>query len=110
MMARALQQRWPIKPEHKQEIIDKLLRVLSDATASPREITAAAKALMAAESQNQADEHKVIDVGVATRNDRLDAIAADLGIDPSLIQAIEGEADSGTESIAALQASDQRTR
>jgi hypothetical protein len=76
------------------------MRVLADPKSSNREITAAAKALMAAESQNQADEHKVIDVRVTTRHDELDAIAADLGIE---IGAIEDATGAGKGSDPAAQ-------
>lgn len=62
-------------------------------------MAAAAKALLAAEAQNQQDEHKVIDVNVATRNDNLDAIAIDLGLDLGLIKAIEGTTDRSTEGV-----------
>ena len=35
---------------------------------------------MAAEKQNQEDEHKLVDMRIEDRNHTLDAIAADLGI------------------------------
>ena len=51
---------------------------------------------MAAEQQNQSDEHKVVDIGTAQqRNDRLAGIAADLGLDPDVILTIEGQASGG---------------
>lgn len=93
LLARAVMQRWPINPKMREGIIGALARVLTDPNASHREKTSAAKALMAAEKQNQEDEHKVIDVSIQTRNDRLDEIAADLGIDPSLITDATGQAD-----------------
>lgn len=83
LMARALAQRWPLSAEKRREVVEALYRVVTSGAASPREITSAAKALISAESQNQADEHKVVDI--ATGNDRILAIAADLGIDPNLI-------------------------
>ena len=43
------------------------------------------------ESQNQKDEHKVLDVRVATRHDELDAIAADLGIEVGVIEDAAGQ-------------------
>jgi hypothetical protein len=95
MMARALTQRWPISEKTKRGVIGALINILADPKASPREKTSAAKALMAAEQQNQADEHKLVDVSLSTRNDRLDAIAADLGIDQGLIESIARETSSG---------------
>ena len=85
---------------YRDAIVKRLLRVLVDPGASPREVTAAAKALMAAEAQNQADEHKVIDVSVSTRHDRLDEIAADLGIEVSVIESAAGKTDSSIEATA----------
>jgi hypothetical protein len=90
-MARALQQRWPISEKTRRGVIGALISILADPKASPREKTSAAKALMAAESQNQADEHKVLDVRVATRHDELDAIAADLGIEVGVIEDAAGQ-------------------
>ena len=100
MMAKAMTQRWDIKPEYRDAIVKRLARIVIDPSSSPREVTAASKALMSAEAQNQADEHKVVDVRVSTRHDQLDAIATDLGIDPSLIEAAAGKADSSDSGIA----------
>ncbi len=86
MMARAVMQRWPVTPEYRNIIIRQLMKVIADPNTSAREKTSAAKALMSAEQQNQADEHKVVDVRVTTRHDNLDAIAADLGIDLGFIE------------------------
>jgi hypothetical protein len=82
-MARAIEQRWPISNEVRQGLIRQMLRIVGSETASPREKTSAFKALLAAEAQNQSDEHKVIDV--KTRNIELDAIAAELGIETSIV-------------------------
>ena len=95
LMARALTQRWPVTPEYRGIIVRKLMKVIADPASSPREVTAAAKALLAAESQNQSDEHKLIDVSVATRHDELDAIAADLGIEIGAIEAADRAATGG---------------
>jgi hypothetical protein len=73
-----------------------MMAIVADRSCSPRERTSAFKAILAAEAQNQADEHKVIDVNVSTRHDRLDAIAADLGIEIGFIEAATREADSST--------------
>jgi hypothetical protein len=79
------------------------MKVIADPASSPREVTAAAKALLAAEAQNQADEHKAVDVSLRTEHDRLDAIARDLGINVGLIANAEGQSggsDSGVETTA----------
>ena len=56
MMAKCLTQRWPITPEQRQEIVDQLLSVITDPNTKNREKLAAAKALIAADGQNQKDE------------------------------------------------------
>jgi len=99
MMARALTQRWPISEKTRRGVIGALISILADPKASPREKTSAAKALMAAELQNQADEHKVIDVSISTRNAELDAIAADLGIEIGFIEAISRPAEGSTDRV-----------
>lgn len=79
-------QRWPINDNMRAGIIATLVKVLKDDDASPREKTSAAKALLAAEKQNQEDEHKLIDVRIQQRHAELDAIAAELGIEVGLIE------------------------
>lgn len=109
-MARALTQRWPIKPEYREAIVRRLLRVIADPQSSPREVTAAARALMSAESQNQSDEHKVLDVEHATARDtQLSAIAADLGIDPCLIVDAAIETDRSAQGIEEPAAIERRS-
>ena len=95
MMAKAVEQRWPMSDGIRRGIIARLIQVMASKDSSPREITAAARALMSAEKQNQEDEHKVVDVVISERNHRLDAIAADLGIDQSLIESVARETGSG---------------
>ena len=56
MMAKAMTQRWDMKPEYKAAIISRLVRIVADPESSPREVTAASKALIAAEAQNQTDD------------------------------------------------------
>lgn len=95
MMAKALEQRWPLNENARKAIISRLLRIIADNQSSPREVTAAAKALLAAEKQNQSDEHKVIDVSLQRRNLELDAIATELGIEASVIVDVERESSGG---------------
>jgi hypothetical protein len=95
MMAKALEQRWPISDNARRAIIGRLLKIIADPQSSPREVTAASKAILSAEAQNQADEHKLVDVSISTRNDRLSSVAADLGLDPNLIEAAAREASGG---------------
>jgi hypothetical protein len=57
MIAKAFEQRWPIKPEYREALIKRLMRIIADPTSSPREVTAASKALLAAETQNTEAEN-----------------------------------------------------
>jgi hypothetical protein len=52
MMARALEQRWPINENARKAIVSRLLRIIADPQSSPREVTAASKALLAADVVN----------------------------------------------------------
>ena len=97
MIQKAMEQRWPIAAEHREALVRKLVRIVADPQSSKREATAAAKALLAAEAQNQADEHKVVDVKLALRNTDLDAIAADLGLERDLIEDASRKAGIGFE-------------
>jgi hypothetical protein len=106
MMSRALAQRWPVKSEYREAIIKKLMRVMADPNSSTREVIAAAKGLLAAEAQNQADEHKLVDVSISATNDRLDAIAADLGIDIGVIEDATRKAKGSTDRIEGEASSD----
>jgi hypothetical protein len=92
--ARAIEQRWAMSPEMRKAVINRLLKVVADPTSKKREVIAAAKALMAAEKQNQDDEHKVVDIEIQTRNAQLDSIAADLGIEISVIEDAERQSSS----------------
>ena len=101
--ARALRQRWPIDDRQRNAIIRTMLGIMLSGDAKPRDRISAGKALLAAEAQNQADEHKAVDVSLRTEHDRLDAIARDLGIEVGLIANAEGQSggsDSGVETTA----------
>ena len=112
MMAKALTQRWPIKPEYREAIIRKLIQVVANPQSKPREVTAAARALLAAEAQNQSDEHKVIDGQLTAGNFDMARIAADLGIEPSLIidGTVEESRDSDSTSLVQVRAEDNTGR
>lgn len=74
-----------------QKAIEATLRGLE--SGDPRAEATAVKNVIAMEALNQKDEHKVIDVRVVTRNDQYDAIAAELGIAPDLIEHAARQAD-----------------
>ena len=92
MLTQALEQRWPVKPEFREALIKRLVRIIADPNSSPREITAASKALISAESQNQADEHKFAELRIQQRDAELDAIASDLGLETRFIEDVSAKA------------------
>lgn len=61
MIAKALTQRWPINPEYREALVKRLVRVIADPSSSAREVTAASKALLAAEQQNIEDAKQADD-------------------------------------------------
>ncbi len=94
MEARAIEQRWPVKPEYRDALIKRNVKIILNQNSTERAVAAASKIIIAAEAQNQADEHKVIDVRVQTRHDELARIAVDLGLDVSAIEDATGATDS----------------
>ena len=56
MLQRAIKQRWPIPEKYKQAVIDRQVRIAISEESNAREATAAARVLVAAEAQNQADD------------------------------------------------------
>jgi hypothetical protein len=53
---RAFKERWRLDPDKKQQLIDRLFEIATDSGSSERDTVAAARALLQAEAQNQADE------------------------------------------------------
>ena len=56
LVERAIRKRWPIPPEFREAVIAQLAAIVADPTSSRREKTSAARTLLTAEGQNQADE------------------------------------------------------
>ncbi len=101
-----MKERWPIPEAMRGVIVKSLGRILVDSETSPREKTAAARALIAADAQNieveklnQADEHE--------RRARLVDIAKHLG--PGDIARLSAESGIIVEGISE-QSEDGRTR
>lgn len=97
MLAKAIMQRWPVGEQTRNEAIGILREIAKNVSNSPRDRTSAVKALLAAEKQNQEDEHKALDIAIS--HDRLSQVAIDLGIDPRLIadgRTAEGRGIAGT--------------
>jgi hypothetical protein len=113
MMERALRERWPIKPEFREKIMNALIAILADKNTSPREKTAAARALMHADAINleaekivQADQHHG-DRLDAERMDRIATVAQQLGL-TRVVEAIATERSGSHPDAAIRQAIDAR--
>lgn len=96
LLRMAVRKRWDIPEEFRVIAIERLQKIVEG---DDDEI--AMKAIAEArhmESQNQKDEHKIVDVQAQREHDRLDVIASELGIDQGLIESVAREAggsDSG---------------
>lgn len=87
----ALKQRWPIPEKFKEFLINKLLKIALDDETTNRESIMAAKALLAAEAQNQSDEHTA---AVQSDRNRFLEVARQLGIEADFRLVTEERADS----------------
>ncbi len=92
LINRAVVNRWDISPDEMQKTIERVIDLRDNALDEATQM-AAIRAIVSMVGQNQKDEHKVIDVRVVTRNDQYDAIAAELGIAPDLIEHAARQAD-----------------
>lgn len=90
MLETAVRRRYPINAAQAAETVN---RFLDDP--DPRVALRAAAIAAVMEGQNQKDEHKIVDVSISTRHAELDAIAADLGLDVGLIEAVSRKAGGG---------------
>jgi hypothetical protein len=93
-----MNERWNIKPEYKDALVRRLIAIVADPNSTSREATQASNALMKAESQNQADEHRNEQVD-EERNRFLD-IAERLGIATTVRQLPEARGSDDTESAS----------
>ena len=98
MVERAAKQRWNIKEEFKDALIKQLMFVIADPASSKREKVSASRALIAAEAQNQSDEHS--DEQIDEQRNRFLAVAERLGLETTIEQLPEtgSSDDSGTAS------------
>jgi cell division protein FtsX len=92
LINRAVVNRWPVPAEQMRKTIERVVYLRDNADDEAVQM-AAVRAIVSMVGQNQKDEHKVIDVRVVTRNDQYDAIAAELGIAPDLIEHAARQAD-----------------
>lgn len=83
MLGTAINKRW-LTDDMKPDALAAIKRGLN--CGDERAEQTAVRNLLMMESQNQSDEHKLVDVRIQQEHDRFDGIAAELGIDPSVIE------------------------
>ena len=98
MIQKAMEQRWDIKPEYKSALVRRLVAIIANPNSTAREVTSASRALIAAEAQNQSDEHS--DEQIDEQRNRFLAVAERLGLETTIEQLPEtgSSEDSGTAS------------
>jgi hypothetical protein len=92
LIARAIEQRWPIPVDVKQAAIKVLTKIMLDKTASNRDRNRAIEALMKLEAQNQTDEHTT---ALQSDRNRFLEVAQQLGIDANFRRVGQDAADAG---------------
>jgi len=80
MIERAVKRRWNFDRSLAEKAIEEGLK-----SRDPRVQVRALGIAVAMEKQNQADEHKVLDIGNQHNRDRLATLAERLGVDPILV-------------------------
>ena len=98
MIQKAMEQRWDIKPEYKSALVRRLVAIIANPDSTAREVTSASRALIAAEAQNQSDEHS--EEQIDEQRNRFLAVAERLGLETTIEQLPERGSgdDSGTAS------------
>lgn len=104
LISKAIKQRWPVPTEYREALVKRQINIAINPQSSAREATLAFKAILAAEAQNQEDEHHA--EGELHRHDhtiraaddrrgRLALLAARLGSDGVAGQPASGETGGG---------------
>ena len=87
-----MKKQWNIPDEFKDIILERLTKIVSEGDDDEIALKAIAE-VRHMNSQNQKDQHKVLDVSLQFNHARLSQVASELGIDESVI--IEAHARSG---------------
>lgn len=93
---RALRQRWPVEEAYRARIIRRLMAIALDPESKNRDANQAIRSLLAAEAQNQKDEHLA---AVQSDRNRFLAIAERLGIDADIKRVTEVGTGSGSTGV-----------
>jgi stalled ribosome rescue protein Dom34 len=94
LLRRAIKKRWEIPAEFRDVVVGRLRDLIEEG--DPEIALKAIAEVRHLESQNQRDEHKVVDVSIAAGNFELDAIASDLGIEVGVVEDATRKAEIGT--------------
>jgi hypothetical protein len=93
LIGMAMRKRWDIPDDVKRDTIAAVVAIQSSVESSDRDRLAASKIILAAEKQNQDDEHKQTDIDRDNaKRCRLVALAARLGIAESVVLDAEATA------------------
>ena len=95
LLRMAVRKRWDISEDFRKIALARLAMIVS--TGDDDIALKAIAEVRQLESQNQKDEHKVLDVSISARNDELDAIAADLGVEIGVIEAASRQTEGGVD-------------
>lgn len=79
LLKKAIRNRWPVTDEVRKAVIDRLEGFIKDPKIDPDRATAAARVIVAAEGQNQADDHlreknERIDSGASTEAQKIEVV------------------------------------
>ena len=95
LYARAARERWPIPHDEISKTVERVCYLRDYGEKESTQI-AAVNAITQMMSQNQKDEHKLVDAHISAEHARLDEIAADLGVDAGLIESFARKTSGGT--------------
>lgn len=96
LIGKAINGRWPITDDYKEAVVKSLVKIIVSPDSTNREKTAAARVLVSAESQNQADEI-VSNEPINERGNRFLDIANGLGIDITTAKLTDDRPSDNTE-------------
>ena len=90
-MQQAIGQRWKLREEFKDAMVRRLMQIVANPKSTNREITSASRALIAAEAQNQTDEHEIERTESADESrNRFLEVANRLGIGTNVGRTVDG--------------------
>lgn len=95
MMTTAINQRWNIKPEWRDAMLQRVMRMIVEPSSSNRDVRQAFKLMLQAEAQNQSDERDESAINV--EGSSVLEVAAKLGLASTVTAIPEATTGSDTE-------------